>query len=567
MSSSVYSKELKVEKVSTSSIENNRPELREENAVDGNIHTRWASEQSDSQWICFDLGSLKEFDSMSILWEAAYARIYEIQISDDMQSWVAIYTEEEGKGDTDLIYLGKQKARYIRIYCIKRATEWGYSIFEVKIEIKELDDGLIPSKPTGLSGVFTDEVVFLDWHDNSESDIHHYDIYRSSKNDTEFIKLNFKPINESKYKDENIDSGIEYYYYIKAIDFAGNESPESEIISGVPILLSGRNFFKVPTCAWKHYVGDIPDSCISTSPDRGIALGGFGAGSFMYTINGSFGPFQTFDSTLYKGIWLSEAAFHVYEKVGKKNPEVKCLATGDYLKKSWDKIRTGDAIYYGLQPKGWISYNCFETDISQKFFSPIIPRNYQEISYPVGVWQFKFYNPGDEDIEIGVMLTFPGIYVGENVSVNIWNWGETKVQVGQARSVLRELEYLQAQLKDGIALEVKRSLLNLEEAKKMIKVSEKAVIQAKESLDSTQIGYKNGRVDNVEVLAAQLALTETQTNHLEAIYNCILSQARLEKAIGLSADLSPDLSSEALAKEGALAKEEVKVSAKKSGGE
>ncbi len=171
----------------------------------------------------------------------------------------------------------------------------------------------------------------------------------------------------------------------------------------------------------------------------------------------------------------------------------------------------------------------------------------------VGLFGNYKYHKGDEPI----IEWKEGWMVGANVSVDIWNWGETKVQVGQARSALRELEYLQAQLKDGIALEVKRSLLNLEEAKKRIKVSEKAVIQAKESLNSTQIGYKNGRVDNVEVLAAQLALTETQTNHLEAIYNCILSQARLEKAIGLSADLSSE----------ALAKERAKVSAKKSGGE
>ncbi len=161
----------------------------------------------------------------------------------------------------------------------------------------------------------------------------------------------------------------------------------------------------------------------------------------------------------------------------------------------------------------------------------------------IGLFGNYKYHKGDEP----VIEWKEDWMVGANVSVDIWNWGETKAQVGQARAALRELEHLEAQLKDGIALEVKSALLSLEEAKKRIKVSEKAVIQAQESLSSAQIGYKNGRVDNVEVLAAQLALTESQTNHLEAIYNCILSQAKLEKAIGLPA--------------------EAKVSAKKSGGE
>ena len=148
----------------------------------------------------------------------------------------------------------------------------------------------------------------------------------------------------------------------------------------------------------------------------------------------------------------------------------------------------------------------------------------------VGLFGNYKYHKGDEP----VIEWREDWMAGANVSLDIWNWGETKAQVGQAKAVLRELEHLQSQLKDGIALEVKGALLNLEEAKKRIKVSEKAVIQAKESLSSAQIGYKNGRVDNVEVLAAQLALTQAKTNHLQALYNCILSQARLEKAMGKS---------------------------------
>ena len=147
----------------------------------------------------------------------------------------------------------------------------------------------------------------------------------------------------------------------------------------------------------------------------------------------------------------------------------------------------------------------------------------------IGLFGNYKYHKGDEPI----IEWKEDWMVGANVSVDIWNWGETKAQVGQAKAALREIKHLEAQLKDGIALEVKGALLSAREAKKRIKVSEKAVIQAQESLSSVQIGYKNGRVDNVEVLAAQLALTQAKTNHLEAIYNCILSQARLEKAIGL----------------------------------
>ena len=151
--------------------------------------------------------------------------------------------------------------------------------------------------------------------------------------------------------------------------------------------------------------------------------------------------------------------------------------------------------------------------------------------------------------------------VGVKATMDIWNWGETKARVGQAKAALRELEHLEAQLKDGIALEVKAALLSLEEAKKGIRISKKAVIHAEESLNSAETGYKNGRINNVEVLDSQLALTHARTNNLQAKYNYILSQARLGKAIGSSTDLSSDLFSGALAKGGALVKTE------KSGGE
>jgi outer membrane protein TolC len=148
----------------------------------------------------------------------------------------------------------------------------------------------------------------------------------------------------------------------------------------------------------------------------------------------------------------------------------------------------------------------------------------------VGLFGNYRYHKGDEPI----IEWREDWMVGANVSVDIWNWGETKAQVGQARSALRELEHLQAQLRDGIALEVKGALLNLEEAKKRIKISAKAVVHAEESLNSAEIGYRNGRVDNVEALDSQLALTHARTNNLQAKYNHILSQARLEKAIGKS---------------------------------
>lgn len=414
----LHSKEIKILSAKESSMQDNRPEMRGENAVDGNERTRWSSEPKDPQWLVFDFGKQQEFNTIDILWETAHAKVYEIQISGDGKKWKTVHREDAGNGEQDTIYIKQQKARYVRLYCIERATQWGYSIFELKIENRIMDDGKMPSKPEGVETSFMDNTVVLDWQDSADGDFSHYDIYRAVGKG-KYTKINYKPVKVSKYIDKRVKNGTNYSYYVKAVDYPGNESPASKKSSGTPGKTGGGNYFKIPKCAWTHYIGDIPEKCISKSTERGVVIGGFGAGAFMYNILGSFGPFQTFDSTLYKGKRLEEAAFHIYEKVGPASPSggkkrnVKCLATDGTVNSSWDKIKTGDGIYYGLQPKGWVTYGCFDTDISQEFFSPIIANNYKETSYPVGVWQFRVHNPAKETAEISIMLTFPGVYVGE----------------------------------------------------------------------------------------------------------------------------------------------------------
>lgn len=168
----------------------------------------------------------------------------------------------------------------------------------------------------------------------------------------------------------------------------------------------------IPGCAWKRALGDLPAACASSSPNRGVALGGFGAGSFMYNLSGSFGPWQSLDSVMYRGTWLESAAFHFFEKPAGESSVAKCLAADRGLKSSWEKLTGRDATYYALQPKGWVVYHSFKTRLSLKFFSPVIPHNYRETSYPVALFEFSLENPLDKRIECGVMLTFPGVFIG-----------------------------------------------------------------------------------------------------------------------------------------------------------
>jgi len=114
-----------------SSIENRR--LTPNKAVDGNRFSRWASlEGVDPQWISIDLGKVTVISSVLLIWDA-HALQYEIQVSNDNQTWTTIYSKADGKGGVEPIAGLSGSGRYIRMYGIKRGTSWGYSLNEFKV--------------------------------------------------------------------------------------------------------------------------------------------------------------------------------------------------------------------------------------------------------------------------------------------------------------------------------------------------------------------------------------------------------------------------------------------------
>jgi beta-glucanase (GH16 family) len=98
-------------------------------ATDGNTSTRWSSAFSDPQWIQVDLGQSYAVNHVTLNWEAAYGRAYQIQTSADGSTWTTIFSTTTGDGGTDdLAVTGT--GRYIRMNGTARATQYGYSLWE-----------------------------------------------------------------------------------------------------------------------------------------------------------------------------------------------------------------------------------------------------------------------------------------------------------------------------------------------------------------------------------------------------------------------------------------------------
>ncbi len=102
------------------------------NAFDGKSSTRWASAHTAQNWISVDLGSQYNISKVKLNWETAYAKGYEVQFSNDNNSWSTVYTTQNGDGGIDELSVSGT-ARYVRMNGVKRATEWGYSLWDFEV--------------------------------------------------------------------------------------------------------------------------------------------------------------------------------------------------------------------------------------------------------------------------------------------------------------------------------------------------------------------------------------------------------------------------------------------------
>ena len=176
-----------------------------------------------------------------------------------------------------------------------------------------------------------------------------------------------------------------------------------------------QGLWEMPACAWTRKMGDRPVySTVKhvdmggakpvTMTKKGMPLGGIGAGSLMYNLCGSFGPFYM-KPGVYEERFLSQAAFQIREEV-KGKTAAYTLATEDVLP-AWNRLKAGDAGYRALFPKATFDYGVFQSQVSLLQFSPVIKDNYKETSYPVGMFLFKVKNTGQETVKLSFMFTFP----------------------------------------------------------------------------------------------------------------------------------------------------------------
>jgi len=91
--------------------------------------------------------------------------------------------------------------------------------------------GFAISPPTEM------ERIVLVWTSNTEADLAGYNLYRAESRNGPFQKVNANPISSmatsTAYQDDGLKIAMKYYYYVRAVDLAMNESVQSPTLSVV----------------------------------------------------------------------------------------------------------------------------------------------------------------------------------------------------------------------------------------------------------------------------------------------------------------------------------------------
>ena len=94
-------------------------------------------------------------------------------------------------------------------------------------------DTQAPATPTGLTAVGRDAALVLGWQANTEPDLVGYQIHRSDSRLTGYRMLN--QAEETTARDTELINFQPYYYKVAAMDRAGNISPLSDAVRGMPV--------------------------------------------------------------------------------------------------------------------------------------------------------------------------------------------------------------------------------------------------------------------------------------------------------------------------------------------
>ena len=134
----------------------------------------------------------------------------------------------------------------------------------------------------------------------------------------------------------------------------------------------------------------------------------------------------------------------------------------------------------------------------------------------------------------GFQKKFTGVWnVGVLVQVPVWNWfdGAYKVRASKAATNIAQMNL--DDTREKIHLQITQSQFKVKEAQKKLNMAKKNIASAEENLRCANLGFKEGVMEVTDVMTAQTAWQQAQSQKIDAEIDVKLTQVGLNKALGI----------------------------------
>lgn len=143
---------------------------------------------------------------------------------------------------------------------------------------------------------------------------------------------------------------------------------------------------------------------------------------------------------------------------------------------------------------------------------------------------YLFSNP---NVFNGFKNKFDGMFnVGIMVKVPLFHWGDNINKLNAAKAESKIMEFELAEAKENIELQVHQAEFKIREAGKKLATATKNMEKAEENLKNAQVGFKEGVLTTDNVLEAQTAWLQAQSEVIDARIDVRLCEVYLSKALG-----------------------------------
>ena len=118
-----------------------------------------------------------------------------------------------------------------------------------------------------------------------------------------------------------------------------------------------------------------------------------------------------------------------------------------------------------------------------------------------------------------------------SLSIPIFSGWKNSSKIQQARIGIKESNYQEESLVNGIQFEVKAAFYRMKETWENVLTQQKTIEQAKEALRLANLMYAEGASTQLDVLNANLALNQARMNHQKSLFDYNVALASIKKAI------------------------------------